>query len=570
MPSNAANNIDNTTKSRAYRSTFFVFMGLWCLGLLACLALALGLLFSSYDAATLTAANALGRADQLVLLRTCYFTSALFLSLRVLSGLLLVVWSWLYFERALITSFILRIGYLIKLAFTPLLASWHNCSLSQKIVLAISFMGLLASRLYYSAMFTLQYDEAFTYIHLVSKGVFTSAIYYPGPNNHVFFSELAAILHTGLPTLVALRLPSIVASLAIWFLLWQWLYTHTRFGWAWLLATLGMFIPSWAVYSVAGRGYSLQLLFILLVFRSGLATHYQAQHRLVLVMSSVLGFYTIPTFLYPFATLVVLQVLRLWQDKQLLKRWLIELCLIVAITSLLYSPIVLVNGVGALVGNAWVQSLSFTTWWQQLPAYLLTWGSTLFGEPWGQWFGLAYLLVGGWLFIFRRKANQWLWVSMLVSLVIVSLQRVLPPHRVWLWWWLPWVYAVAVALGKKMVKVKANIVYACLGVACLFFVIHTSLFFAQIPTKNFPYIQVAKKIESMSTPQRVFVQHDTYGVYLQYMSLHTSKKPIIDTRLNSQAKYDWLIFKKPLSKRVGKGYKVFLENEEVVVCQYFE
>jgi hypothetical protein len=570
MPSNAANNIDNTTKSRAYRSTFFVFMGVWCLGLLACLALALGLWANGYDVVTLKVANALVKADQLLVLRTHYFTPALFLSLRVSSWLLLLAWSWLYFRRTQFTLLILHLGRLIKLAFTPLLASWHNCSLSQKTALAITFMGLLASRLYYSTMFTLQYDEAFTYIHLVSKGVFTSAIYYPGPNNHVFFSELAAILHTGLPTLVALRLPSIVASLAVWFLLWQWLHTHTRFGWAWLLATWGMFIPSWAVYSVAGRGYSLQLLFILLTFRSVLATHYQAQHRLVLIVSSVLGFYTIPTFLYPFATLVVLQIVRLWQNKQLLKRCLIDVCFILVFVGVLYSPIVLANGVGALVSNAWVQSLSFTTWWQQLPAYLLTWSSALFGEPWGQWFGLAYLLIGGWLFIFRRKASLWLWASVLVPLVMISLQSVLPPHRVWLWWWLPWVYAVAVALGKKMTKAKASIVYVCLGVACLFLVIHTSLFFAQIPTKSFPYIQVAQKIESMPTPQRVFVQHDTYGVYLQYMRLHASKKPLIDTKLDPQVKYDWLILKKPLSKRGGKGYKVFLENEEVVVCQYFE
>ncbi|EAY23964.1 hypothetical protein [Microscilla marina] len=559
-------------KSRAYRPAFFVVTGLWFIFLLGWLGGALWWSFQHYNTVTLWVAQVLGKTQQIDTLRTQYFTPAVFISFQILGWLLFVMWGLAYCGRSWVTLLLLRFLSLVKTTLAFSLHSFITCSLSQKIILIATLCGVLASRLYYATVFTLQYDEAFTYIHLVHKGVLVAAIYYPGPNNHVFFSEIAALLHLFLPTLVALRLPSIIASLAVWYLAWQWLHRYTRFEWAWLLATLGTFLPLVSVYSVMGRGYSMQLLFILLAFRVGLAANYRAQQRLVFIVSSVLGFYTIPVFLYPFATLLVCQSMKLWrQDKKLLKRWAIDLCIVAGLTCLLYSPIVLANGAAALVGNGWVKPLSLATWGQQFPAYLAAWGNALFGNPWGQWLGLVCGLGVLLIFIFRRKAGKFALFCVVIPLLMIALQRVLPPQRVWLWLWLPLVYTIALLLGKSIPRLKSYLISVLLGGICLFFVIHTSYLFAQMPTKNYPYIRVAKKITSMPALQRVFVQHDTYGVYLQYMCLHVAQEHSLDTRRNPQVKYDWLIVKKPLGRKLPeRRYQVFLENEEVVVYQRFE
>ncbi|WP_299458545.1 hypothetical protein [uncultured Microscilla sp.] len=572
MPSNADNKLYNHKKSRAYRPAFFVVTGLWFILLLGWLGGALWLSFHHYNTITLWVAQVLDKTQQIDTLRTQYFTPSLFISFRILGWLLFATWGLVYYWRHRGTLLLLRFWSLVKTTLAFSLQSFITCSLSQKIILIITLCGVLASRLYYATVFPLQYDEAFTYIHLVHKGVWVSAIYYPGPNNHVFFSETAALLHLFLPTLVALRLPSIVAGLAVWYWVWQWLYTHTRFEWACLLATLGNFLSPISVYSVMGRGYSMQLLFILLAFRSMLSINYQPQHRLVFIVSSVLGFYTVPTFLYPFAALVAYHSLKLWQqDKKLLKLWAIDLCIVTGLTCLLYSPIVLANGLDALVSNGWVKPLSLAAWRQQFPTYLADWGNTLFGDPWGQWLGFVYGFGVLLIFIFRRKAGKFALFCVAIPVLIIALQRVLPPQRVWLWLWLPLAYTVALLLGKAMPRIKSYFISTLLGGICLFFVVHTSCLFAQMPSKSYPYIQVAKKIASIPTLQKVFVQHDTYWIYLQYTGLHVAQEHSIDTKYKPQVKYDWLILKKPLGRKLPKRrYQVFLENEQVVVYQRFE
>ena len=565
MPNNSRHNQNHTKKSQVHRPAFFVLKIVWAIVVLVWISFTLHTSFNSYQNISMAIAQAMGKPSHIDVLRSQYFPPSLLPVLRVLCWLVLAGLMLAYRYLSKFTCILLAFAaiglQLTLLAFRGI----STCSRSQKLVLIAYSLTFFVSRVYYAWLFPLQYDEAFSYIHLIHKGLFTSAVYYPGPNNHIFFSNIASVLNLILPPLAALRLPVIIGTTLGWYFLWDWLYTKIRFEWALLLASIVFFLPLMGIYGIIGRGYSLQFLFMLIACRAILASTFQAHHRRAFLISSVLGFYLIPTFLYLFVTLVVYktgQIILAKEKKDLFKQWAKDLGIISLITTLLYSPVIAANGLNALVNNGWVASLSFEQWRTQFPAYFSELGNALWGESRGQWVWMAYLTGVGLAFILSPKKHVFILISLLIPLLMITLQRVLPPYRIWLYWLLPFGWFVALILQK--IKGFKLIISIMLTFVLLFYVITTTGLFYK--GADMPHIRIAEKISQVSSPQKVFVNHDTYAVFLQYMSL--DKKHRVDIKQDKKVKYDWLVLKKPVGKEykhLAKGYKVFFEDGEVKV-----
>lgn len=131
-------------------------------------------------------------------------------------------------------------------------------------IFSLFFVGMV---IYYAYnMFAIKpwYDELYTYYSFISRGPVYSAIHWPVPNNHVFYSVLSAFLdYLGNPY-IGLRGISFVAACANLLLLYLF---ARRFLNRYLAAgSVFLYAAVWQVnnLSVQGRGYTLSITFYLL------------------------------------------------------------------------------------------------------------------------------------------------------------------------------------------------------------------------------------------------------------------------------------------------------------------
>ena len=291
-----------------------------------------------------------------------------------------------------------------------------------------------------------QYDEAYTFIHYASKSLTTILANYSAPNNHIFHTLLVALAYHLLGAgLWTLRLPALLAGVltvpAAYVAARRFFTRHQALAAAAVLAVTPVFIE----YSANGRGYTLVILFSLLLANfAGILVERQTTPALIAYgLTAALGFFTIPIFLYPMAGISLwlfasyLTESGSWSTRfRRLTIFLLTCALAGVLTFLLYSPVIFFGtGLGSLVSNEIVESQNWATFFGNLSPRLMNTAIL-----WMTGFAPAFrsiLLVGFLIsfFFYRKASNQRLPLQIFLVLAIVILmvaQRVVPLPRVWL------------------------------------------------------------------------------------------------------------------------------------------
>ncbi len=174
-----------------------------------------------------------------------------------------------------------------------------------------------ASIIYYP----IDFDEADTYMLFSSQGPLVAATFYPLPNNHIFFSIITSITSMlPIDPVYALRLPllpiGLFAILSMYGLLKKYFTEEAA------LVGLSFFIAAYPlfIYSFLARGYLLLLFFYIIalyaIFEVCFSSEHKKRHIFLLVLASVGGLYTIPSFLYALAGLLLFAFVSLLQQKK--------------------------------------------------------------------------------------------------------------------------------------------------------------------------------------------------------------------------------------------------------------
>ncbi len=155
-------------------------------------------------------------------------------------------------------------------------------------------------------------------------------------------------------------------------------------------AALVALTPWFINYSVNGRGYTLIILFSLLLANLGaLLTRQQSRSALgAYAIVAALGFYTIPIFLYPMAG-VSLWVLvthltapEPWKERTIKVRDFLLACLLGGfLTLLFYLPVILFGtGFRSITSNEIVESRAWSAFFENVPPRITkTWESWMIG-----------------------------------------------------------------------------------------------------------------------------------------------------------------------------------------------
>lgn len=285
------------------------------------------------------------------------------------------------------------------------------------------------------------YDEAWSYLYFSGNGIWHTMREYPAPNNHVFYNVVARLfVLLQIDTITAVRLPNAIACVAA---IWYFFKLCMRLFPVWVsLASTTLFTISFSIlyYATMGRGYGMLLLFAVLCLYGAIAILQEAtpkKYFIIFAVAAILGFYTIPSYLYFFAPLfaVLLLHIAVWHPK-LLGRFIIASIAIASLTILLYMPIISHNGYRVLTSNNGVV-LQTSEYIQQhaVEHFEATWRWLLGFDISLTWLlpFLIYLFITS---VYGRGEVKKLiallsLVMLLLPVAVVFIQKVIPFERTW-------------------------------------------------------------------------------------------------------------------------------------------
>ncbi len=282
--------------------------------------------------------------------------------LALLAGVLLLVFSGvsLFRKRRVVQwieqSFLLpgQLYRRLRRDSQELRAAVRDCEMHRTEMILLAGLLLLAITVRAAfIMHPLEHDEAYTVVTFASNVLKEALSDYHHPNNHLFHTFLVhfSIRLLGLQPW-AVRLPAFLAGVllvpAVYFLTRQ-LYNRQVAALAGMI-TAGM--PALVSFSTNARGYTLIMLFTVLVF---MAAGYIRRHKRLLgwglfVIFSVLGLYTIPIFVFSYAGVLTWFFLTIWikqEDEAYQSPWEILHWLFFSgvaafmLTLILYSPVII-------------------------------------------------------------------------------------------------------------------------------------------------------------------------------------------------------------------------------------
>ncbi|HLW17750.1 MAG TPA: glycosyltransferase family 39 protein [Actinomycetota bacterium] len=321
-------------------------------------------------------------------------------------------------------------------------------------------------------------DEAATYLYYVRKPPLYGLVSYTLPNNHVFHTLLVSA-----STFVfgnhpwAIRLPAFGAGVAMIPL--AFVVGRQEDGEAaGLLAAAFVATSSVLIeYSTDARGYTMvaALFLALLALQPALLRAEPRAWRWFTILSA-LGFFTVPTFLFPFGIVVVFLAVKGVPWRRLAR----SVGLALLVTALAYFPAFLWTGPHVFVSNRFVVSRPWTVWLSLIRRSVIdpTW------LGWNRGLGLAGMLLFAAFFVaglVRDKTRLPLITVAWCALLVIAARWIVFP-RVWtfliplywmtvaagiVWvfrqrWAIPIALAALVAIGGS-VLVSGSVVRACDG-----------------------------------------------------------------------------------------------------------
>jgi len=365
-------------------------------------------------------------------------------------------------------------------------------------------------------------DEAFSWVHLVNKGPLVSALYYPAPNNHIFYTIVCSLVnYLPLEPIWVMRVPTVVAYMLSTYVLFLIVSKTQQKKAAYMAAFFFLIHPSFIYYALHGRGYMFLVLFVLLscwFLYSALMNKVKPAYA-GFVICCVLGFYTIPVFLYYFILLAATAAVyvvwhKAWDRIRVLS---IAFSCVALCTGFLYLPVLLLNGTDALFNNTWVQPQSFTFVQVYVYAYEVLCNLTTV-KGWFLVIPLTLVSAVLILFYFENRSHRWLVVAMLfwlpVLVLVLATQHVLPFERIWVPLSVVWIFTVVwlmVWFEQKGYKI--------LGIVLIMSMIFVSLLDRiNSNKKGDPYYEQLHAFVDQLDPEyisSVYSGDDTYLVMLQ-------------------------------------------------------
>lgn len=318
---------------------------------------------------------------------------------------------------------------------------------------------------YFAITTPITHDEAATYTYFINCPFFTTIGWYPFPNNHILFSIFGQI-STKIPfldLLLAVRLPSIICSLITWAIVFRFVKKYYSENTAMLVTAIGSMLMMTVQYSIFARGYSMLLLFVVISLYAAyniVKEGSQLKDWAIFTLSSILGLYTVPTFVYPFITINLFILCYTYKN---LPRQIFFNILVCIAVFILYTPVfAMMGGIDALADNKFVQPLSRSYVFGYMPIFIISIFTDTFGTLHYITMPIAALCV---LYAILKKDKQTvlLWALFgIVPVVLIVIQSVVPFLRNFAYYGFVLPFLIGITFNSQLKKANLKYLFAAL------------------------------------------------------------------------------------------------------------
>lgn len=447
----------------------------------------------------------------------------------------------------------------------------------EKLFFGALLLLLLAGEILMIKCFGVHKDEAFNFVFLADRGPLLSAVYYPGPNNHILMTLTVSLAHYFMPPFWALKIPAFLTYslflLTAAGVLRRWFGSLTT---AFALAVFGLSDLT-LFFGTQARGYLLLCFWVLLAFHTLLRYFESGERKLLIafILCSAAGFYTIPVFAFAFTALVTFQKLYFIIRKEKRKRVIRTLAssaIACFLAVLLYLPVLLLNA-ESFLSNRFIEPVSFSELFEKFPGYWQSIHNRFWDLQFGGVFFYALALFALWK---KRKSDSGLAAFCMLSapLLLLVFYPVLPFARVWLF--LLFFEALGLAIAADFIFRKVRTEGATL-VLVLLLVSGIAAFQWNKQFRNWQgneknvYLQIKKLSPKIleAEPKKLFVSEDTYSVMLRFAATEAKQKIEFLSRVEAQKHQpEFLIITKDNKLPKGfEGYGLWYADDFVLVFQ---
>lgn len=322
----------------------------------------------------------------------------------------------------------------------------------------------LLAYVYFAFTIPITHDEATTYIFYINCSLLDTISCYTLPNNHILYS-LAGHIFTKIPffdLLFTLRLSSVFFALLTQVAIYRFVHKFYGRNVSLTVVALTSVVSMVMLYSFFARGYILLLLlFVICLHASYNIVNAGNRKRdwLIFTASAILGFYTMPSFLYPFLTI---NLYIFYQNYKSVAKQIFYNLLVVFGTLILYLPVLIVTGFKSLAGNDFVTPLNRLNVLQRLPGFIKgTMGELFELHPYIVIALLAVLILYA---IYRKdKKTLMLWVIFIFTpFILLILHSVIPFFRSFAYYGFLFPFLAGITFRENIVKLKPKLLITLL------------------------------------------------------------------------------------------------------------
>lgn len=547
------------------------------------LMLSLIILFQTYDNFIFTVLDNAGKLDKIEKFKADYLSKTKFQILRfvivffTVSFYLIILRKFSYFEEKII-------GF-VDFIYNSIKSEIHSISKTDKYLFFVIFLITGFIKLYYFFTQPITNDEAFTYLNYVKPGFLAALSYYNLTNNHILHSILCNVFDLlPLSPVFSLRIASFTVGLISMFAAFLFFNKFLNAGAKFVAFAFFAFSLPVLQYGILARGYSLLLFFtiisncILLVLTKN--TKNRKKLWVVFIISSVLGFYSLPVYVYVYASQTVYYSIISLKNKRIryFKEFLFASFSTAIVVGVLYAPVLFINGIDAFIGYDFMQSLPLNEFLKYYPEFIHQYFIWVSGNNRYLAVFVLILLIIALFYSYKSKKILFLFIlSFLITpFIMLVFQKIIPFNRLFIFNSLiiALAFGLFVELLLKKVKFSKQKVDFILLTGVVVMSIILLLSFAKLCKQekeiNNKAYRFANQIQDNSS---IFSTNEVrYYTFLKFKAMYLDKKKIhlYRTDFNKNYPYTYIAEDKDKNERFIdiSIYKYQLIYEDEYICLY--
>jgi len=324
------------------------------------------------------------------------------------------------------------------------------------LVLAIPFIASV----YFGLTIPVSCDEGATYFLFTMKPFYNCMIFYPYPNNHIFHSLITNIAEyiPFFDILFRIRIPVIISTFLTWVIAYSFVKKYSSEKVALFVVAISAVLFRSIYYSFMSRGYSMVVLFFVICLYAAfniIKNGNRTKDWMFFSVSGILGCYTMPSFLYPFITVNI--IILIYNYRNIKKQVIYNLFAGIG-TLILYTPIILINGIGALTNNGFVSpdAKSKLEVLGILPFFMKDMIEDIFGV---YLYIIPVIILLVLILLVKRgdKDKLILWAVFLLTLpLLLAIHNVIPFFRTFVYYGFALVFLIGISLSVYIDKIQVK------------------------------------------------------------------------------------------------------------------